>query len=317
MRWNATSTTFHSGQWLIPMFLWSSLPPRASTQSVQHRRQQGSPSRYQSLQDPPRRALHENETSDTVATPVEPVVCPGPDCVELDDVDHYVDWTGLTQYSVLCYKPPYCGNHTDSDSTGGEGGCPLYVWLDGTSQNDVLEIPDRYFLREMVGRGFVSCVAGYDDSPVSYLEGCSSYHTKARDIFDPNQPGSLLSQLCPRNGTASHADCATGLAVHGWGQGAHLAVLAADYAAVTASLQFGNGNLNGVLFVETNVTCVDSENINPRLPPPRRRSVVGEDDQFFNRPTYVYTYSKRRSPSYGLPIGRHFSPVSFLLHSFP
>lgn len=209
----------------------------------------------------------------------EPVVCPGPDCVELDDVTYYSESTGYAQQPALCYKPPHCVN--DANTTG-ESGCPLYVWLDGTSQNEVLEIPDKYFLREMVDRGFVSCVAKYDDSPVSYLEGCPSFQKKAKDIFDPNQEGSLLSQLC-RFG--SHADCELGLAVHGWGQGAHLAVLAADYVEVTASLQFGNGNLNGVLFVETNITCVNSENINARLPPPRRRSIVGEEDQFFNRPS--------------------------------
>lgn len=228
----------------------------------------------------PRRALDTNDTTDGLLV-IEPVICPGPDCVQVEDVDYYLDSTGGTQYAALCYKPPYCVDYETSATTGGIR-CPLYVWIDGTSHNDILEIPDKYFLREMVSRGFVSCVAKYDDSPSSYLEGCPSFHSKARDIFDPLQSGSLLSQLCQ---AGTHADCNVGLAVHGWGQGAHLAVLAADYVNVTASLQFGNGNLNGVLSVETNVSCVSSDNISPLLPPTRRRSIVGEEDQFFNRPT--------------------------------
>jgi hypothetical protein len=307
---SSTSTKYSLILYQALLALLLSSPP-SSCVGAAHTTQQPAQTRRRTEHFQPLRRTLQSDTVDstdaiettTVVTDsdrwlVEPVVCPGPDCVHIEEVQYYSDSTGGTQYAALCYKPPYCANSTkSSQSTDDESNpdtdtdtdrCPLYVWIDATSHNDILEIPDKYFLREMVSRGFVSCVAKYDDSPVSYLEGCPSFHNKARYIFDPNQSGSLLSQLCGEDGTnatTAHADCNVGLAVHGWGQGAHVAVLAADFVNVTASLQFGNGNLNGVLFVETNVSCVSSENISPLLPPARRRSIVGEEDQFFNRPT--------------------------------
>jgi hypothetical protein len=202
--------------------------------------------------------------------------CPGDNCLQIQDITSYSS-SDLTDYPVLCYTPKQCSNSQQN----GNNKCPLYVWIDGTSHNDIMEIPDKYFLREMVGRGFVSCVALYDDSPLSYaMEGCDGFRQKAYDIFGTtSSKNSLIDQVC-----GIHADCTRGVAVHGWSQGAHIATLASEFVTVTAALLFGNGNRNTVSFlVDMDVSCMNAINIDPRLAPTRRRSIVGEEDFFFNQ----------------------------------
>ena len=119
------------------------------------------------------------------------------ECEEITDVTSYTDSTSSTVHRVKCYKPTYCNTMS----------CPLYVWVDGTSQN-AIEPVDEYFLGEMVDRGFVSCVALYDDAATGYTGGCDSFRTKAQDIFDPNRGDlSLTGQIC-----GVHADCNMGIA---------------------------------------------------------------------------------------------------------
>lgn len=190
----------------------------------------------------------------------------------ITSVINYMDSTGPTTHAIECYNPTICAGNN----------CPLYIWLDGTSHNAILDIPDRRFLTEMVDRGFVSCVALYDDGATGYLNGCSSFRTKARDIFDPARVGSVTNQIC-----GTFADCSLGVATHGWSQGAHIAALASDYIDVTASLLFGNGNKNtytALFTFTTDVPCVnDSELTN--LSKARRRSIIGENDSFFDDPS--------------------------------
>lgn len=204
----------------------------------------------------------------TVFSHVDPPACPGTACSQIPGVTSYVDSTSSTTHEILCFKPPTCN-----------GDCPLYVWVDGTSHNAILEIPDKYFVREMVARGYVSCVALYDDDALGYTGGCPSFRTKARDIFDPTRPGSLTNQIC-----GVHADCNLGLATHGWSQGAHISALASEYVSVSGSLLFGNGNRNTYLFITTSVSCMNDVELGSTLPSTRRRSIVGEFDDYFDSP---------------------------------
>jgi hypothetical protein len=152
--------------------------------------------------------------------------------------------------------------------------------VDGTSHSSsVVDIPDKFFMRQMVQREFVSCVALYDDSPLAYLKGCSSFQQKSHDIFT-----ALYNNVCN-----TYADCDnSGLAVHGWSQGAHIATLASSVlpGIVTAALLFGNGNANSISSWDLiDLPCMNSQEVDPYLPPSRRRSIVGEKDFYFNKPS--------------------------------
>lgn len=178
--------------------------------------------------------------------------------VELQDVTQYtINETGQT-YDILCYKPTTC--------TFAE--CPLFVWTDGTTQNAIRNVPDKSILEEMVDRGYVACVAQYDDRLSSY-ENCPT--SKTQNIFDPNINGSLTNQICD-----THADCTLGLVVNGFSQGAHIAALAAQFVTVNKALLYGNGVLG-------DDTCMI--NNNQILPEEKRRSIVGSNDSIFNTPS--------------------------------
>jgi len=137
---------------------------------------------------------------------------------------------------------------------------------------------------------------------------CPGFKAKSEAIFGGGN--SVVSQLC--DGPNPIANCDLGIATHGWSQGAHLAVLGergysllcfslitlwshtsifhiiyqyllsplgGNYESrVSASLLFGSGNDNSYPLTG-DLPCLDSGNL--LLPRERRRSIVGESDDFF------------------------------------
>lgn len=124
----------------------------------------------------------------------------------------------------------------------------MLVYVDGTANAADIDERDTTYMIEMAQRGYIAVVVDYDDTVLSYTEGCDNFHQKSKKIFDVSVTGSVLHQLCYEDNVFGHldhipVDCELGVAVNGWSQGSHVASLAGNYAPelVTAGLFWGNG----------------------------------------------------------------------------
>mmetsp|Transcript_28048 Transcript_28048/g.52942 ORF Transcript_28048/g.52942 Transcript_28048/m.52942 type:complete len:415 (-) Transcript_28048:279-1523(-) len=185
--------------------------------------------------------------------------------------------------------------------------CPLYVYVDGTSNAQDIDDRDYEFMAQMASRGYIAVTADYADNVGGYTAGCSSFNEKSRKIFDGSVVGSVMYQLCRDTGNLfDHGpnvpvDCELGVAVNGWSQGAHVAALAGNQSPlVTGALLFGNGNYNYAcaagyptcsLCIGTDVSCVNDDNL--ALPKEKRRSIIGDEDTFFGACHSWFGYNNR------------------------
>ena len=179
------------------------------------------------------------------------------------------DATGSTREYRYYYDPTLCNSAAP---------CPLYVYVDGTANAAELYDRDHVFLSEMALRGYFSVSVHYEDGTFQYLFG-DSFKKKSEAIFDEAVGSdSVVDQLCHQAPSlfALPINCTLGMAVGGWSQGAHIAALAGNYAPkyVTAALLYGNGD-DGT-WVDP---CVSDAEID--LPKERRRSIVGESDNYY------------------------------------
>lgn len=158
---------------------------------------------------------------------------------------------------------------------------PVYLWIQGTEQNFNTST-DQDLTYRMSTKGYVSAQCKYGN--VWYPLTCEGFLAKAKAMFDLEHPESCLSVLCSQ----PQADCAQGVAVHGFSQGAQLASLSSYVAKplVTAAYLQGNGN-QADNYVDIS-SCVnyyetDGSTRNPfhALPNSKVRSVAGEHDEHF------------------------------------
>ena len=166
----------------------------------------------------------------------------------------------------------------DDSKCNADSKCPLFVYVDGTTNAQSITDRDTYYLQLMADNGYVAVSADYNDvcgllTGCSYLNGCDGadgFRAKSAAIFE-DRTGSVINQLC--NSDTAPVDCSMGIASSGWSQGAHIAALARDYnPQVTGALLFANGNYNDDI-VDTSVACVNDDPLT--LPKERRRSLVG------------------------------------------
>ena len=130
-------------------------------------------------------------------------------------------------------------------------------------------------IQAMVSRGYAAVQVEYENSGPGYVLGCYGYRAKAASIFEESA-NSALGKLCAR----PRIDCLKGVAVHGYSQGAHIALLGPLYSPlVTAALSFANGVYNWGLFVP--VGCMRDSYITNYLPRSKRRYIVGSRDELF------------------------------------
>jgi len=140
----------------------------------------------------------------------------------------------------------------------------------------------------MAANGYITVSVDYDDIGASYVNGCNrpgreprGFVAKSRAIFDINLPNSVANQVCNSDDTVP-VDCTMGIATAGYSQGGHISVLARNYnPLVTGNLVLAHGNVNTANGGAFDVSCVNSDQLD--LPKERRRSIVGENDQFFGR----------------------------------
>jgi len=115
---------------------------------------------------------------------------------------------------------------------------------------------------------------------ILFRSSFTGFSDKSQEIFDGDVSDSVISQLCDNHSTKL-ANCDLGIATHGWSQGAHIAALAGNHEPrVSATLLFRNGNDNSIPF-SGDVSCTNANRLS--LPKERRRSIVGESDDFFGK----------------------------------
>eukprot|EP00457_Paulinella_chromatophora_P003450 gb/GEZN01003458.1/.p1 GENE.gb/GEZN01003458.1/~~gb/GEZN01003458.1/.p1 ORF type:complete len:331 (-),score=19.09 gb/GEZN01003458.1/:1123-2115(-) len=161
------------------------------------------------------------------------------------------------------------------------GKFPVYIWLTGTDMGFHTETDDDLTFR-MASQGFVSAQCEYNNDLYPLIRDCKELERKAENIFNAKDKNSCISVVC----TQPKANCSSGVAVHGFSQGANLISLAKHYAPqVSASYEQGNGDAP---FPTDDLSkCLDyyladgSRNPFKALDSSRTISIVGENDEFF------------------------------------
>lgn len=102
--------------------------------------------------------------------------------------------------------------------SSGNSPSPLFVWVPCTGGHARDKIP-QYFIQEMSQRGYVAVSFDYPDPD----QNINLLEEKATTMFDATNPNSPLSIMCNRD----YVDCSMGIAVAGYSQGTHLALLSA------------------------------------------------------------------------------------------
>ena len=183
---------------------------------------------------------------------------------------------GASRYEILGYEP------TAATS-------PVYIYLPGTTMFGRVNASLAFARFMAESHGFVAAVVNYPEHALYNPGTCAYFEHKAATIF--SGASSALATICSRQG----ANCDLGVAMHGFSQGAHLALLAARFEPrVRAVLTMGNGiRLQGVwadawhdhtlvpLTARPVLSCLRDAVISEWLPRTRRRSLVGADDEFF------------------------------------
>jgi hypothetical protein len=177
------------------------------------------------------------------------------------DVEAHLKW------NIAGYEPSASGKY------------PVYIWTTGTEMG--FDTPaDDDLIKRMAEKGFVAAQCQYAN--YDYPFTCAEFEVKAKDIYEETRPESCLAQVCAR----SKANCALGIAVEGFSQGAQLSSLSA-YTAKNVSAAYLRGNGNSAVRWSDLADCMDyldsKGNRNPKHALDRKqvRSVSGEHDEFF------------------------------------
>ena len=157
---------------------------------------------------------------------------------------------------------------------------PLFVWVPCTGGKSSMKLP-QYFIREMSERGYVAVSFDYPDPD----ENINLLEEKVTTLFDASNANSPLSIICARN----DVDCSNGIAVSGYSQGTHIALLSATMdPRVSAVLTIEGARVT--LPSGSGSTMCDNVNIEPYLPQNKRRYILAEGDQVGIRITFKMEY---------------------------
>lgn len=179
------------------------------------------------------------------------------------------EWDGTTEtYSIRGHEP---NSGTDK---------PVFIYFSGTDTGPT-ETAELRFTREMAGRDYVAAWVQYPDYDY-YPMTCTDQHDKMAAVR------SGIDQVCAR----AKANCARGLAVMGFSQGAAVATLAKQYrSAVSAALLFGHG------VTQTYCNCASCySSANVLLPRSKRRLLNGQFDHVWGS-TDASNYANMKASS--------------------
>lgn len=133
---------------------------------------------------------------------------------------------------------------------------------------------NQYVTREMAKHAYAAVAVQYPQ--ISNVD--DRFEEKARAVADSTNAHSAISMLLAHE----KVDASVGIAVGGYSQGTHIAVLAAkfNHGISAAFLQSGGRPL-----VEGTFEICDSVNLPDHLPQSKRRYITGEADQYYAWPT--------------------------------
>lgn len=180
----------------------------------------------------------------------------------------------------------------------GDGPFPLYVYLPGTWQRTTGFIADLH-TKQMAKKGYYAVALGYPNH--GYPETCSlvkdlkfnrlstgskeGFKNKSKCLFEEKLNGSAMNIVCKQNSV----DCSQSaeFLVHGYSQGAQLALLAKNHDdRFKKALIMAGGNYNLSVYTgEEGLekgdyrSCLNIENTAFR--PTDIRSIIGVEDNFF------------------------------------
>jgi len=189
-----------------------------------------------------------------------------------------------------------------------DGGCPLFVAIDGTG-DEFFDPPDQQtWMIEMLRRGFAGVTMAYANSfedlgfcygqPLDFIGGTPGIAEfgvvqKAQHIFDPSIEGSIIQQAC--DGPDAFANCELGIAAAGVSQGSLMAAQGSNFdKRISALLLWATGDIvqvirdfipgvdptsTGAHVSDWDLPCMDSV----QLPAVRRRMINGDRDRYFGR----------------------------------
>ena len=128
---------------------------------------------------------------------------------------------------------------------------------------------NQWVTREMAMRGFAAVAVQYPR-----IGTVKDFEQKAQAVADSSNPDSAISVMTAHESV----DAGLGLAMGGYSQGTHIAILAAKFnVGISAAFSQSGGRP----LVEGTFDICDSVNIPEHLPPSKRRYVTGEADQYY------------------------------------
>lgn len=162
-------------------------------------------------------------------------------------------------------------NTTDTitgEEPTGSGKYPVFLYMVGTTETST-NASATAAVQGMANRGYVAATIQYDSAEFG---DCSQISGKAMCIFNPHSTSSAVGVLCAR----AKADCAKGIVVGGFSQGAVIATLAKN---TDSRVQAAWGMGDGVSYAASSLnSCM--ANGNRTLPSDRLRAVNGNKDEF-------------------------------------
>jgi hypothetical protein len=149
------------------------------------------------------------------------------------------------------------------------GTFPVFVYMVGTTETFNNNGAASAAVSRMAAKGFVAASIQYDSGSFG---NCTQISGKAKCIFDSTSKVSAITELCGR----AKADCAKGVVVGGFSQGAVIATLSANFdTQVKAAWGMGDGtnysNFDLSACVANGKRNLSSSNL---------RAVDGQNDQF-------------------------------------
>lgn len=194
-------------------------------------------------------------------------------------------WGTAAADDTLAFEASYRNTHLASVSENGcraphrilgrepaaRGRYPVFIYTVGT-----LESFDNAValaaVERMAARGYVAATVEY---PNLAFGACERLSARSECIYDAGSPHSAVAALCSRR----KADCAQGIVVGGFSQGAVLAILAQNFdERVRAAYALGAGNNYSGYDLSA---CVDDGM--RALPSDRLRIVDGEAEDYFGQ----------------------------------
>jgi len=174
-------------------------------------------------------------------------------------------YTGQGPFSTTCNT----SFSIDGVKPSAAGSYPVFLYFVGTTET-FNNASATAAIDEMAGLGFVAATVQYDSNEFG---NCTQIAGKSSCAFNPNSSTSAVSAVCSQ----ASADCAKGIVVGGFSQGAVIGTLAKNF---NSNVQAVWGMGDGVSYTQIFNLSSCMANGNRTLSSDRLRAVNGVNDEF-------------------------------------